>query len=106
MHVTVFLIIFLCSLHVCESYYNDDFTFLRDEDVSHIDDHIEDDALNVFENVQKKSFQSYKRLVCRRWNHHCVPWTNRPGFKCCNGLSCKCNLWMQNCRCVSRLWGR
>ncbi|KAL3883773.1 hypothetical protein ACJMK2_030005 [Sinanodonta woodiana] len=55
-----------------------------------------------------QSFRDYKEFACRGWNSHCAPWTNTPELGCCysRGLSCKCNLWMHNCRCVTRLWGK
>ncbi|XP_052244621.1 uncharacterized protein LOC127853861 [Dreissena polymorpha] len=63
------------------------------------------DALETFRHVQKKSYSKYKRVVCRQWNSQCIAWTDQRDKRCCSGLSCRCNLWGQNCKCVSRLWG-
>ncbi|KAK7503048.1 hypothetical protein BaRGS_00005674, partial [Batillaria attramentaria] len=48
------------------------------------------------------------RKKCRDWNDPCVPWSSNSAEACCNPrrLICRCNLWMQNCRCVSRAWGK
>nr|AHB62368.1 CCWamide neuropeptide precursor [Platynereis dumerilii] len=47
-------------------------------------------------------------LTCSAWQEPCDPWTNNVHTQCCDedGLVCKCNFWAQNCKCVSRLWGR
>uniref|UniRef100_A0A0L8HXQ3 Agouti domain-containing protein n=1 Tax=Octopus bimaculoides TaxID=37653 RepID=A0A0L8HXQ3_OCTBM len=44
--------------------------------------------------------------TCSKWRETCQPWSNSKS-KCCDpsSLVCKCNLWMQNCRCVNKLWG-
>ncbi|XP_070190796.1 uncharacterized protein [Littorina saxatilis] len=49
-----------------------------------------------------------ERTECRGWNDPCVPWSNDAEQSCCNHdrLVCRCNLWWQNCRCVSRAWGK
>ncbi|KAL4233036.1 hypothetical protein ACF0H5_007722 [Mactra antiquata] len=104
MHWTLFILVILFFSYVSEGYYSEFYSPSEDNQFTHLDDYDDDDALAVFKNVQKKSYR--RRLICRRWNQHCVPWTNKPFFKCCSDLTCKCNLWMQNCRCVSKLWGR
>lgn len=48
----------------------------------------------------------YLKPTCRGWNNHCLPWSSEIQHSCCGGLSCKCNLWGQNCRCTTKLWGR
>ncbi|XP_036370989.1 uncharacterized protein LOC118768477 [Octopus sinensis] len=56
-------------------------------------------------------YQSHRRRkqterTCSKWRETCQPWSNSKS-KCCDpsSLVCKCNLWMQNCRCVNKLWG-
>lgn len=47
-----------------------------------------------------------RQPICNSWNRHCLPWSNEIQHSCCGGLACKCNLWGQNCRCTTQLWGR
>ncbi|XP_063402268.1 uncharacterized protein LOC134702406 isoform X1 [Mytilus trossulus] len=42
---------------------------------------------------------------CSGWNRRCIPWSSELKYSCCDSLSCRCNFWGQNCKCVSRLWG-
>jgi len=49
--------------------------------------------------------------ACAKWNRPCDYWateTTRSWLTCCpvDRTVCKCNLWAQNCKCVTRLLGR
>ncbi|KAK6170375.1 hypothetical protein SNE40_018784 [Patella caerulea] len=68
------------------------------------------EALEKLRTIKRRvSFKNKQRepLTCRGWHSPCIPWTSEPGDGCCanGGLVCRCNLWMQNCRCVARTWG-
>ena len=61
-----------------------------------------DHNVNVLATVKRR------QRDCRSWNDPCVPWSSDADESCCNSrrFVCRCNLWMQNCRCVSRAWGK
>ncbi|XP_005090647.1 uncharacterized protein LOC101851996 isoform X1 [Aplysia californica] len=73
------------------------------------------DALKTLRNIKKRLQPSmsvsrrsgYSEQKCRLWNDPCEPWTSDPSRACCNPRRhvCQCNLWLQNCRCGTRLWG-
>ncbi|XP_071114277.1 uncharacterized protein [Haliotis cracherodii] len=72
-----------------------------------------DEALQQLRSIKRRVSYRYvskrrKTLECRDWNQYCVPWSSEYEQTCCNPrrLVCRCNLWMQNCRCVSRAWGK
>ncbi|KAL5009776.1 hypothetical protein ScPMuIL_012081 [Solemya velum] len=64
-------------------------------------------ALNTFRLAKRRSYYDRRWQSCRRWNNSCAPWASEKRNRCCynQGLACRCNLWMQNCKCVSKLWG-
>ncbi|RUS88677.1 hypothetical protein EGW08_003572 [Elysia chlorotica] len=81
----------------------------------------ESDALRTLQRIQKR-LQSgrhasgdhgvskrgrWRRKSCRSWREPCTAWTSTRSEQCCDQSSqiCRCNLWMQNCRCASRTWG-
>ncbi|XP_052811970.1 uncharacterized protein LOC128239388 isoform X2 [Mya arenaria] len=98
-------LLLICSLYLSRADNYEDILGLENDRFMTPDDNLPD-ALETYQNIQKKSYKRYKLRVCRDWNNRCSPWTNRPIWRCCNGLSCKCNLWGQNCRCSSKIWGR
>lgn len=53
----------------------------------------------------RRACQLMKKRICKRWRQKCQPWTSVLDYQCCDGLTCRCNLWVKNCKCVSRLWG-
>ncbi|ESO93300.1 hypothetical protein LOTGIDRAFT_161866 [Lottia gigantea] len=69
------------------------------------------DALDKLKTIKRRvSFRRNQQVeprTCRGWRAPCIPWTSEPGEACCTSanLVCRCNLWMQNCRCVGRTWG-
>lgn len=69
----------------------------------------EEKALDRLRIIQRRDtsfdIEVLRRLMCKRWNQKCQPWATQLDHTCCGGLTCKCNLWMQNCKCVSKLWG-
>lgn len=76
-------------LYICVNYYNkgtNDFTFIFRNSLYH------------------QQLRSYINQ-CSGWNRRCIPWSSELKYSCCDSLSCRCNFWGQNCKCVSRLWG-
>ncbi|XP_064618292.1 uncharacterized protein LOC135482306 [Liolophura sinensis] len=65
-------------------------------------------TLNRPDNQLQKFRKMPRRLRCRGYHSSCVPWSKNPVTSCCtqDNLTCKCNLWMQNCKCTSKMWGR
>lgn len=62
-------------------------------------------ALDLFKSMDRRNYY-LRQPICNSWNRHCLPWSNEIQHSCCGGLACKCNLWGQNCRCTTQLWGR
>ena len=44
------------------------------------------------------------KVLCGQWDDWCLPDNSKPGLSCCQGYTCKCNLWNTNCRCKSKLF--
>ncbi|XP_062581474.1 uncharacterized protein LOC134243253 [Saccostrea cucullata] len=63
-------------------------------------------ALDLFKTMQRRNYYQLRQPTCNGWNNRCLPWSSQIQHSCCSGLSCKCNLWGQNCRCTTKLWGR
>ncbi|XP_033740553.1 U8-agatoxin-Ao1a-like [Pecten maximus] len=62
-----------------------------------------DSALATLQKVERRNLRP--RRKCQSWRRKCVPWSSEARTSCCGGLACKCNLWMQNCKCTTKLWG-
>ncbi|XP_041354267.1 uncharacterized protein LOC121372072 [Gigantopelta aegis] len=99
----VFILVLLVPVPVTPQYRRD-VTYSRQRDY---------EALQKLKNIKRRVsyrvISSKRRHIryCRRWNDPCVPWTSDPQQSCCHRrLVCRCNLWMQNCRCVARAWGK
>lgn len=62
------------------------------------------EALARYQSLRRRT--QNEQNTCSKWRQTCSPWSNSKN-KCCDpsSLVCKCNLWMQNCRCVNRIWG-
>merc|ERR1711988_1795054 len=55
--------------------------------------------INLLKDVKRTD---WFQALCGKWDDWCLPDTQKPGLSCCEGYTCKCNLWDTNCRCEAK----